>query len=221
MTEVIKIYPEDKRNSIAIVLDNHQLFADSFGKMIQDLRIFREVNVFVDRASLLAFLIRVPSHTKCYFFLDYYLDENTVLPIISDIKRIVRSARIIIVSVATNPALLRNLAGHEKVDGVISKYSGTEDVVECIREVMNNRKFVAGYLQRIIDEDNAIAGIPLTDRELEIVQMAAQGMTVDLTAQKLNISRHTVAAHRRKILAKTGCSSISGLLVLARKMKWI
>ncbi len=220
MIEEGRDFPDQKRTSIAIVLDNHQLFADSFAKMIEGLCIFDDTRVFYEKSSLLGFLLRLNAQDDYFFFLDYYLGENTVLPIISDIKRICKNARIVVVTVATNPAVLKSLAGHDKVHGVTSKYSGAEEVVECIREVMNNRKFVSDYLLKII-KDAAVERNPMTDRELEIVQMAARGMTVDLTAQKLNISRHTVAAHRRKILSKTGCSNIAALLMLAREMKWI
>jgi len=213
-------YPTVRQRSVAVVLDNHQLFADSFGKMIGDLSIFEDVRIFSEQGSLSAFLIKLDIQADCFFFLDYYLGEKTVLPIISDIRRICKNAKIVIVTVATDPVLLKNLSEHDKVDGLISKYSGTDDVVLCINRLQKNGKFISGYLRKII-EDTSAEKIPLTDRELEIVQMAAKGMTVDITAQKLNISRHTVAAHRRKILSKTGCATIASLLEMARNKNWI
>jgi len=213
--------PTPKHPFIAVVLDNHGLFADSFGKMIESLSFFEDVQIFTDKGHLISFLIKLPPQTHGFFFLDYYLGEDTALPVISDIKRICSHSHIVIVSVATSPSLLRSLMDHKKVEGVLSKYSGANDVNECIDSVINHKKFISPYLKDILGEGNAATKIPLSDRELEIVQYAAQGMTVNLTADKMNISRHTVAAHRRKILAKTGCASVSELLELARKMKWI
>ena len=209
------------KNSIAVVFDNHQLFADSFGKMIENLRIFRDVHSFSNETDLIHYLINFPSDTTGYFFLDYYLEEKTALTLIADVKRMCRSSRIIIVSVVTSPALIRSLAAHPKVDGIISKYSGSPEVIDCIREVAGGGKYLAGYLQGILAQNAGLEQMPFTDRELEILQMASQGLTVDITAERLNISRHTVAAHRRKILAKANCNSIAELVVLARKWKWI
>ncbi|ODS73356.1 MAG: hypothetical protein ABS46_20290 [Cytophagaceae bacterium SCN 52-12] len=209
------------KNSIAVVFDNHQLFADSFGKMIENLRIFRDVHSFSNETDLIHYLINFPSDTTGYFFLDYYLEEKTALTLIADVKRMCRSSRIIIVSVVTSPALIRSLAAHPKVDGIISKYSGSPEVIDCIREVAGGGKYLAGYLQGILAQNAGLEQMPFTDRELEILQMASQGLTVDITAERLNISRHTVAAHRRKILAKANCNSVAELVVLARKWKWI
>ncbi len=209
------------KNAIAVVFDNHQLFADSFGKMIENLQLFRDVHTFSNETDLIHYLINFPSDTSGYFFLDYYLEEKTALPLVTDVKRMCRSSRVIIVSVVTSPALIQSLAAHPRIDGIISKYSGSPEVIACIREVAGGGKYLAGYLRDILEQNAGLEQVPFTDRELEILQMASLGLTVDITAGKLNISRHTVAAHRRKILAKANCGSIAELVVLARKRKWI
>lgn len=207
--------------SVAVIFDNHRLFADSFGKMLENLQLFRDVYTFSNETELIHYLINLPSGTSGYFFLDYYLEEKTALPLVTDVKRMCRSSQVIIVSVLTSPALIQSLAGHPRIDGVISKYSGSPEVIECIKEVAGGGKYLAAYLRDILAQNAALEQVPFTDRELEIVQMAARGLTVDITAAKLNISRHTVAAHRRKILAKANCGSMAELVMLARKQKWI
>lgn len=221
MTNTRAQFFKKMKNVTAVVFDNHQLFADSFGKMIENLQLFRDVHSFSNETDLIHYLINFPSDTSGYFFLDYYLEEKTALTLIADVKRMCRSSRVIIVSVVQSPALIQSLAGHPKVDGIISKYSGSLEVIECIKEVAAGGKYLAAYLREILAKNAGLEQVPFTDRELEILQMASHGLTVDGTAEKLNISRHTVAAHRRKILAKANCSSIAELLVLARKLKWI
>lgn len=100
------------KNSVAVVFDNHQLFADSFGKMLENLQLFRDVHTFSNETDLIHYLINFPYDTPGYFFLDYYLEEKTALPLVTDVKRMCRSSRVIIVSVVTGPVLIRNLAEH-------------------------------------------------------------------------------------------------------------
>lgn len=47
-----------------------------------------------------------------------------------------------------------------------------------------------------------------TDREAAVIREAQQGNSIEETARKLGISRHTVVSHRRNIFKKTGVRSI-------------
>jgi DNA-binding NarL/FixJ family response regulator len=48
---------------------------------------------------------------------------------------------------------------------------------------------------------------PLTDRELEVLDLLAEGLSNKLIAHQLNISEHTVKTHVASIFAKLGASS--------------
>ena len=52
----------------------------------------------------------------------------------------------------------------------------------------------------------------LTQRENEILQHIAHGATIEETAKKLFLSKHTVVAHRRNIMAKLEVNSVTVLL---------
>ena len=54
-------------------------------------------------------------------------------------------------------------------------------------------------------------GVRLTRRENEISSMAAAGLSSELIAELLSISKYTVANHRKSILKKKGVSSIRAL----------
>ena len=55
----------------------------------------------------------------------------------------------------------------------------------------------------------------LTDREIEVVKLVANGKTNKEIADSLYISIHTVISHRKNITEKLGIKSISGLTVYA------
>jgi len=52
----------------------------------------------------------------------------------------------------------------------------------------------------------------LTEREVEVIQFVAQGLSSKMIADKMNISKHTVDTHRRKMLAKTGTYNAAELI---------
>lgn len=56
-----------------------------------------------------------------------------------------------------------------------------------------------------------------TERELEIIRGIKKGQTNLQIAQELDISRHTVATHRKSIMKKSGCHSARELLLFCKK----
>lgn len=54
-------------------------------------------------------------------------------------------------------------------------------------------------------------------REVEILQLMAEGCTSKMIAEKLFISEHTVIAHRKNMQQKTGLSNAIALVYFAAK----
>ncbi len=55
----------------------------------------------------------------------------------------------------------------------------------------------------------------LSKREIEVLSYIAKGLSSKETADKLNISIHTVNTHRKNIMEKTGIRSLAGLTIYA------
>ena len=55
-------------------------------------------------------------------------------------------------------------------------------------------------------------------RELEVINKIANGFTNKIIAEKLNISEHTVATHRKRILKKSNCHNSKELILFCSKI---
>ena len=55
----------------------------------------------------------------------------------------------------------------------------------------------------------------LSDREQDVLELVAQGLSSKEVASRLNISVNTVNTHRKSITRKTGIKSVAGLAVYA------
>ncbi len=60
-----------------------------------------------------------------------------------------------------------------------------------------------------------------TQRELEIIQLIAEGLSSRKIADRLFISEHTVSTHRKNILKRFNMDSTGELVAYAIKNKWI
>jgi len=106
-------------------------------------------------------------------------------------------------------------------DGVIGKTAKADALIDCIHEVANGGQYLSDEIREIMARDNGERAVPFTSREIELLRYFARGLSINDTAEELKLSRHTIAAHRRKMMAKTNTSSITGLLSAAQKLSVI
>jgi DNA-binding NarL/FixJ family response regulator len=90
-----------------------------------------------------------------------------------------------------------------------------EELLECIRRVCRGQMFVspeiaAKLASRISEEE-------LTNRELEILTLLAEGKSNKLIARELNISEGTVKTHVKNILEKLDATSRTEAVAVAAR----
>ncbi len=112
--------------------------------------------------------------------------------------------------------LLKSIRGRELIDAVRAVYAGESVLHPSIaRKVLN--RFVP-------TPDKAAAQKPvevLSDREVEVLKLATQGLSNQEIAEKLCLSLRTVQAHLGHIFNKLEVSSRTEAVVRGLKVGWI
>lgn len=99
-------------------------------------------------------------------------------------------------------------------DGVVEKGAGVNSIVDAVGQIAGGSRVFApeherlamrelGRLVRSARESTRTAPL-LTAREVEILQLLAEGMTHQVVARRLRISPRTVETHVRKTYRKLG-----------------
>jgi two-component system, NarL family, response regulator LiaR len=105
--------------------------------------------------------------------------------------------------------------------GYVTKDSLASDLVNIIRTTMQGKAvFSSDILKKLMSpelDQHVIDKFNLTDRELEVLVLMADGLTLQLMAQKLLISLSTVKYHSANIFQKLGAQNRSEALVIALK----
>jgi DNA-binding NarL/FixJ family response regulator len=90
--------------------------------------------------------------------------------------------------------------------GYVLKTADAEDIVEAVRSVSEGKSVldpaVARQVMRRLSEDEPLATEALTERELEVLRLAAHGYTNKAIGVQLSISDRTVQGHLAKIFGK-------------------
>lgn len=111
------------------------------------------------------------------------------------------------------------------VGGYILKNSGRDELITAINTVMEGQNYFSEEVKNVImlemvrkkTATGKIFGepIPLTPREIDVLQLIVDEFTNQEIGDKLFISVRTVDAHRRNLLEKTGSRNTAGLVKFA------
>lgn len=193
----------------AVILDDHQLFASAFASLIKATNKFSVVastNKFAEVEQLLI------SGNVTHLFTDYIMPEVNTLSEIMNIRAKYPGLFIIVVSSITNANLIYQMhkAG---ANSFISKNSSKQELEECFSIMDTGKYFVSrdlrGAMMNLFSNGKETL---FTAREHEILQHIAAGSTIEETAAQLNLSKHTIVAHRRNMMAKMEVNSVASLL---------
>ncbi|GAB3830480.1 LuxR C-terminal-related transcriptional regulator [Pontibacter rugosus] len=101
--------------------------------------------------------------------------------------------------------------------GYVLKVCGEQEIVNAVRATARGERFMCSQvLESVFAEPNKPqVEHPLTAREIEIIQLIAEGKSTMEIAEKLFLSHHTINSHRKNILRKLGIKSPAELVVKA------
>jgi DNA-binding NarL/FixJ family response regulator len=118
------------------------------------------------------------------------------------------------------------------ITSYIKKDCDLDEIVDSVTETAAGGKFFCGKIletirREAIEVDNidhfdfTCAPLTLSTRELEVIGLIAEGYTNDQISDKLFLSKHTVATHRKNIMAKLGVNNTAAIVMYAVKTQLV
>ena len=136
------------------------------------------------------------------------------------VLKAVPTTKVLMLSAHSDDAYVKNATESGAV-GFLLKQTSSHIVCEAIREVQKGNTFfspaVARRLQQLDGKSLDRAGRPqsrnvhLSSREMEVLQLIAEGKANKETAAELGISVKTVEKHREKVMSKLNIHDTAGL----------
>lgn len=154
-----------------------------------------------------------------------FASEQFKLEALSYIRK--KNPSIQILAITTEiPSAIMAKALDAGVTSYVLKDCDKEEIKEALYKTMEGERFLCG---KIVDKlmqasVNAEAlssvsvsceGLNITQRELEIITLIAEGNSNKEIADKLFLSAHTVNTHRKNIMAKLSVNNTAGVVLYA------
>ncbi|HET9913434.1 MAG TPA: response regulator transcription factor [Anaerolineales bacterium] len=111
-------------------------------------------------------------------------------------------------------------------NGYVLKTAQADDLIQAVRDVNEGKSALDPTITRklmstLFKPSEKITAEPLTDRELDVLRLAAKGFTNKAIGVQLAISDRTVQGHLAHIFAKMHSSSRTEAVMRAVSLGWI
>jgi DNA-binding NarL/FixJ family response regulator len=189
------------------VVDDQELFRRGLTMLLgveDDIEVVGEAGDGVAATELAA------STVPDVILMDVRMPKRSGIEACVAIKEVAPTARIIMLTVSDEEADLYD-AVKNGASGYLLKDSSIDEVAQAVRVVADGQSLISPSMAiKLLDEfkqmsrsDRAQVPSPrLTDRELEVLKLVAQGLNNREIAKRLFISENTVKNHVRNILEK-------------------
>lgn len=119
------------------------------------------------------------------------------------------------------------------VQGYILKQCDHQEILDAVNAIMQGKNFFCSNVLKINQAEHSenCAGyetsvnlknpVKLSAREVEILELISQGLTNNEIAEKIFLSAHTVATHRKNLMKKFNAKNNVDLVICAIKEHFI
>ncbi len=194
-----------------LTVDDHPLLRDGIAAMVNN---EADMRVVAEASNGREAMERFREHRPDITLMDIRMPDMDGIETLAGILRQYPEARIIVLTTYSGDALILR-ALKAGAQGYLLKGLLRKELLDTIRSVHAGRKRISPEVAQQV-ANHAVDSL-LTLREIDVLQLIAEGNANKVVADRLAISEDTVKAHVRNILGKLGANDRTHAVTIAVK----
>ena len=154
---------------------------------------------------------------------DIHMDVMDGLKFIQEVKLRYPTLKLIVLTMDGSIQTVQE-ALNIGVDGYLLKSSHVDEILFGIQQVLKGSNYIssalsielvrqsASYIQPNFDRKEVMIKYDITERELSVLELIAEGYTNAEIADQIFLSKRTVEGHRQQLIMKTNTKNTAGLI---------
>ncbi|HWY35297.1 MAG TPA: response regulator transcription factor [Nitrosopumilaceae archaeon] len=207
-----------------LIADSSVLVRTGFRALLEDVKDF---NFIAESDTADDLKLKIKKYKPQVLIIDF----NSILFPISELKTIRKQdkeLKILAITQLLGKAEMK-FALENGVTSYLLKDCDKEEIKEAVYKTRDGERFLCGKVAEVLMADPEVsvtpaylktiscAGFGVTEREIDIVKLIAEGYSNKQIADKLCLSTHTVNTHRKNIMSKLGVNNTAGIVLYAVK----
>lgn len=190
-----------------LIADDHQIVAGGIEAILNTSEALKVVGAVDNGQKVLDTLATSPVDLV---LMDINMPVMNGIDCTRKIKAQYPKVKVIILTMYNRKQFIRELF-EVGADGCVLKSNSGKELLTAIERVVSGKTYF-DQLNDFIDAPKEFKEFRLSEREIEIIELIAEGATSREIANRLFISEHTVKTHRKNIFQKTNVSDSDQLI---------
>jgi DNA-binding NarL/FixJ family response regulator len=199
-----------------MLADDHTMVAEAFVKLLAEN--FDVVRVVSDGLTLLK---EAPELRPQVVILDLGMPLLNGMEAGKQLKKLLPSTKIVVLTMNEDVGVAKEALRNWASAYLLKKSAGSE-LVKAIHEVLRHKTYVTPRIAELLQEEFARnpdtnRQTQLNGRQIQVLQLLAEGHTMKEAGAMLNITPRTVAFHKYQIMSSYGLKTNSEFVMFAIK----
>lgn len=202
-----------------LLADDHQLFRKGVHKLLSR---HQDINIVAEAKDGKELLDQLNTHHPDVAIIDLSMPELSGMQALDVIKNEFPNQNFIVLSMhAEKEYIIKSIQSGARA--YLLKNAEEEELLKAVRTAANGNDYYSDFVNEVMaafpDKTHTLP--TLTERELQIINLVANGMSTKMIADQLDISSRTVETHRVNIMKKLDAHNTAQLIKRGIKLGYI
>ncbi len=197
---------EQSEKATLLIIEDHEIVALGLKTLIGPNPALSTVDCATNARQAIQLTV---NHPYNLYIIDVELPDMTGIELVRSLKTLSPDSAFIFHTIHDELWTLRQMI-NSGANAIVMKSDDTSELLAAIGQVLEGNNYFSAHFRQACEEMEHYQ--TLSDREIEILRLIAEGLPSKDIAERLFVSQNTIEFHRKRIMRKLGVTNMAQLV---------
>lgn len=197
---------EQSEKATLLIIEDHEIVALGLKTLIGSNPALSTVDCATNARQAIQLTV---NHPYNLYIIDVELPDMTGIELVRSLKTLSPDSAFIFHTIHDELWTLRQMI-NSGANAIVMKSDDTSELLAAIDQVLEGNNYFSAHFRQACEEMEHYQ--TLSDREIEILRLIAEGLPSKDIAERLFVSQNTIEFHRKRIMRKLGVTNMAQLV---------
>lgn len=197
---------EQSEKATLLIIEDHEIVALGLKTLIGSNPALSTVDCATNARQAIQLTV---NHPYNLYIIDVELPDMTGIELVRSLKTLSPDSAFIFHTIHDELWTLRQMI-NSGANAIVMKSDDTSELLAAIGQVLEGNNYFSAHFRQACEEMEHHQ--TLSEREIEILRLIAEGLPSKDIAERLFVSQNTIEFHRKRIMRKLGVTNMAQLV---------
>ena len=197
---------EQSEKATLLIIEDHEIVALGLKTLIGSNPALSTVDCATNARQAIQLTV---NHPYNLYIIDVELPDMTGIELVRSLKTLSPDSAFIFHTIHDELWTLRQMI-NSGANAIVMKSDDTSELLAAIGQVLEGNNYFSAHFRQACEDMEHYQ--TLSDREIEILRLIAEGLPSKDIAERLFVSQNTIEFHRKRIMRKLGVTNMAQLV---------